>query len=115
MAYKLWQSLLGHHLPRIMESAAFTHAVTSIPGIGPVYGAGIVAEIGPIQRFASDDALAKYAGLTWRTHQSGQFDAEARPLTRSGNVYWRDDLIEAADKVRVQGPQCASLLRAEVS
>ena len=51
---------------------------------GPVYSAGIVAEIGPIARFPSDDALAKYAGLTGRTHQSGHFDAEDRPLTRAG-------------------------------
>ncbi len=43
---------------------AIPQTVTSVSGMGPVYGAGIVAEIGPIARFPSDDALAKYAGLT---------------------------------------------------
>ena len=84
---------------------AIPQTVTSVAGIGPVFGAGIVAEIGPIARFPSDDALAKYAGLTWRTHQSGKFDAEDRPLTRSGNAFLRYYLIEAADRVRVRDPE----------
>lgn len=84
---------------------AIPQTVTSIDGIGPVFGAGIVAEIGPITRFPSDDAVAKFAGLTWRAHQSGKFDAEDRPLTRSGNAYLRYYLIEAADRVRVRDPE----------
>ena len=84
---------------------AIPQTVTSISGIGPVFGAGMVAEIGPVGRFRSDDALAKYAGLTWRAHQSGHFDAEDRPLTRSGNAYLRYYLIEAADRVRVRNPE----------
>lgn len=84
---------------------AIPQTVTSIDGIGPVFGAGIVAEIGPVSRFPSDDAVAKYAGLTWRTHQSGTFDADDRPLTRSGNAYLRYYLIEAADRVRVRDPE----------
>ena len=76
--------------------------VTSVSGMGPVYGEGIVAEIGPIARFPADDALAKFAGLTGRAHQSGPFDAEDRPLTRSGNAYLRYDLIEAVARVRVR-------------
>ena len=87
------------------DLAAIPQTLTSINGIGPVYSAGIVAEIGPIARFPSDDALAKYAGLTWRAHQSGHFDAEDRALTRSGNTYLRYYLIEAADRVRVRDPE----------
>ena len=37
-------------------------------GIGPVYSAGIMAEIGDINRFNSRAALAKYAGLAWKQH-----------------------------------------------
>jgi transposase len=90
--------------PIARELAAIPQTLTSIPGMGPVYGAGILAEIGPIGRFASDDALAKYAGLTWRTHQSGPFDAADRPLTRTGSSYLRYYLVEAADRVRVRDP-----------
>ena len=43
---------------------AFT-ILKSIPGIGPVWASGILAEIGDITAFHSSDALAKYAGLTW--------------------------------------------------
>lgn len=39
------------------------NVLISIPGIGPVYSAGIMAEIGDINRFNSQAALAKYAGL----------------------------------------------------
>ena len=45
----------------------------SIPGIGPVWAAGILSEIGDITAFHSSDALAKYAGLTWMKNDSGDF------------------------------------------
>jgi hypothetical protein len=35
----------------------------SIPGIGPVYAAGIIAEIGTVNSFKNGNAVAKYAGL----------------------------------------------------
>jgi len=38
----------------------------SIPGIGPVFAAGILSEIGTIADFKSQDAIAKYAGLIWK-------------------------------------------------
>lgn len=43
----------------------------SIPGLGPVYTAGLIAEIGQIERFDDQSKLAKYAGLTWsKNHTS---------------------------------------------
>lgn len=36
----------------------------SIPGFGPVISAGIIAEIGFVDRFKSEEKLAKFAGLT---------------------------------------------------
>jgi transposase len=80
----------------------------SIPGIGPVFEAGIVAEIGPIQRFRDDDQVARFAGLTWRINQSGEFEADTRPLTRRGNSYLRYYLCEAANSVRVHEAGTAS-------
>lgn len=72
----------------------------SIPGIGKVYAAGILAEIADISQFDSDDALAKYAGITWRKQQSGKFVAEDTHLTKTGNKYLRYFLFQAADKAR---------------
>ena len=53
------------------------NVLISIPGIGPVYSAGIMAEIGDINRFNSQAALAKYAGLAWKQHQSGGFEVRS--------------------------------------
>jgi len=48
----------------------------SVKGIGPVFVSGIIAEIGDIKRFKNHNALAKYAGLVWNKHQSGEFEKE---------------------------------------
>jgi transposase len=76
------------------------NTLTSIPGIGPVYSAGIIAEIGDIRRFESQAAVAKYAGLVWTQHQSGDFEAQNTRMIKSGNRYLRYYLLEAANSVR---------------
>ena len=72
------------------------NVLISIPGIGPVYSAGIMAEIGDINRFNSQAALAKYAGLAWKQHQSGGFESEVTRLIPSGNRFLKYYLCEAA-------------------
>ena len=76
------------------------NTLTSIPGIGPVYSAGIIAEIGDIHRFESQASVAKYAGLVWSQHQSGDFEAERTRMIKSGNRFLRYYLLEAANSVR---------------
>ena len=76
------------------------NTLTSIPGIGPVYSAGIIAEIGDIHRFESQASVAKYAGLVWTQHQSGDFEAQNTRMIKSGNRYLRYYLLEAANSVR---------------
>ena len=76
------------------------NTLTSIPGIGPVYSAGIIAEIGDIHRFESQASVAKYAGLVWTQHQSGNFEAERTHMIKSGNRFLRYYLLEAANSVR---------------
>ena len=72
------------------------NVLISIPGIGPVYSAGIMAEIGDINRFSNQAQLAKYAGLAWTQHQSGNFEAQNTRLIRSGNRFLKYYLCEAA-------------------
>ena len=72
------------------------NTLTSVNGIGPVYSAGIIAEIGDINRFSNQAALAKYAGLAWSQHQSGDFEAQNTRLIKSGNRYLKYYLCEAA-------------------
>ncbi len=76
------------------------NTLTSIPGIGKVYSAGIIAEIGDVRRFNSQASIAKYAGLVWTQHQSGDFEAQHTKLIKSGNRYLRYYLLEAANSVR---------------
>lgn len=72
------------------------NTLISIRGIGPVYSAGIIAEIGDINRFPNQASLGKYAGLSWSQHQSGDFEAQNTHLIRSGNRYLKYYLCEAA-------------------
>ena len=76
------------------------NTLSSVPGIGKVYSAGIIAEIGDIRRFNSHASVAKYAGLVWTQQQSGDFEAQHTHLIKSGNRYLRYYLLEAANSVR---------------
>ena len=78
--------------------------LTSIPGIGPVTAAGIIAEVGDINRFPNDNALAKFAGLFWSQYQSGEFEAENTNLKKSGNAYLRNYLCQAANSMKIFNP-----------
>ena len=71
----------------------------SIPGIGPVFAAGIIAELGDITKFNNQACVAKYAGLTWRKKQSGNFTADNTFLTKTGNKYLRYYLLEASASI----------------
>ncbi|WP_243142748.1 transposase [Faecalicatena contorta] len=77
----------------------------SVPGIGKVYASGILAEIGTIKCFKSNDALAKYCGIVWKENQSGTFEAEDTPLNKAGNRYLRYYMIEAAGSVIAHCPE----------
>jgi transposase len=80
------------------------NTLQTIPGIGPVFSAGILAEIGDIERFEDQASLAKYAGLSWKKHQSGSFRAEETNMIRTGNRYLRYYLVEAANSVQRYEP-----------
>lgn len=73
--------------------------LNSIPGIGKVYSAAILAEIGSIKCFRNNDALAKYCGIVWKENQSGNFRAENTPMNKAGNRYLRYYIIEATSSV----------------
>jgi transposase len=83
------------------EMEKFPNPLSSIPGLGPVFVAGIMAEIQDINRFPDQASLAKFAGLFWRTSESGSFQAEETSLGKSGDAYLRYYLIEAANSVRM--------------
>jgi len=89
---------LDKEIAKIMKGIPET--LTSVKGIGPVFAAGILAEVGGIDRFANHADLAKYTGLVWNQNQSGEFEAEETSRMRTGNKYLRYYLVQAADSVR---------------
>lgn len=95
---------LDKAIEKVVQVTDEEQILRSIPGIGPVYAAGILAEIGQIERFDNEAKLAKYAGLSWREKQSGGYVSDNTPLKRTGNAYLRYYLVEAANRVRIQDP-----------
>lgn len=89
---------LDKEIAKLMKGIPQT--LTSVKGIGDVYAAGLIAEIGDIKRFKNHHALAKYAGLVWNQNQSGEFESQETARMRTGNKYLRYYLIQAADKIR---------------
>jgi transposase len=78
------------------QVTTISNTLTSVPGVGPVYSAGIIAEVGDINRFDGQASLAKYAGLAWTEHQSGQFTSQNTRLIQTGNRFLKYYLVEAA-------------------
>jgi transposase len=95
------------------EVQKFPNPLSSIPGVGPVFVAGIMAEIQDIHRFYAQSSLAKFAGLFWRTNESGSFQAEETSMGKSGNAYLRYYFIEAANSVRMHNAEYARYYRAK--
>lgn len=88
---------------------AMPHSLQTVPGIGPVFAAGLISEIGPLERFDFDQAkVAKFAGLMWRKSSSDEFQAEHTPLIRNCNRYLRYYLCEAANAVRLHDADYAA-------
>src|SRR6266542_3109743 len=87
------------------ELAAIPQTLASVPGLGPVWTAGLIAELGDISRFDDEAAIAQFAGLTWETKESGSFQAEDTALTKRGNSYLRYYLVEAANSLRQHCPE----------
>ena len=55
----------------------------SICGIGRVYAAGIMAEIGNIDRLSHNSKLAKYSGFYWKRNQSREYDFQDKNSSTS--------------------------------
>jgi len=79
--------------------------ITTIPGVGPVTGAAILAEIGDINRFESSDKLVAYAGIDAAVYQTGQFEAAETHMSKRGSPYLRHALWQAASMTVLYEPE----------
>jgi transposase len=104
-------SLLQNLIQRVETAIAqqmetIPHTLDTIPGIGPVLSAGILAEIGNLARFDYHEAkVASYAGLKWSRSQSADFQAQDTKMSGSGNHFLRYYFCEAAQMVRLHAPE----------
>jgi transposase len=78
-------------------------AVQELPGIGPVLGAVIVAEIGDITRFRHPARLSSWTGLTPRHYESDTKVIRGR-ITKQGSRVLRWAVIEAVQRTPAGTP-----------
>lgn len=68
----------------------------TIPGIGMIAAATILAEIGDINRFKNSSALVAFAGIDPTVRQSGEFNSTHNHMSKRGSPYLRHAIFLAA-------------------
>ena len=68
----------------------------TIPGIGIIGAATILAEIGDISRFKNSSALVAFAGIDPTIRQSGEFNSTHNHMSKRGSPYLRHAIFLAA-------------------
>ena len=74
----------------------FDSYLHTIPGIGMIAAATILAEIGDINRFKSSSALVAFAGIDPTVRQSGEFSSTHNHMSKRGSPYLRHAIFLAA-------------------
>ena len=91
---------IDHH-PGLKENAEL---IESIPGIGPLTAAILLAEIKDINAFDSASELASYAGLSPQKRQSGTSVRGRSKLSKIGNARLRKALYFPSMSARQHNP-----------
>lgn len=78
--------------------------ITTIPGIGNIVGATILAEVGDITAFQTSAKLLAFAGAEPSTYQSGKFTATHTPMVKHGSKYLRNALYLATTMAQIHSP-----------
>ena len=101
---------LDKEIVRLIDSLdnQYLTILTSIKGVGLVYAAGIIAEIGDISFFKDSDHLAAYCGLRWKRNDSGSKNSDYTKQPNSCNSYLRYYFVEATASVIRHNDEYAS-------
>lgn len=75
----------------------------SIPGVGLMSAASIIAEFGDLSRFANADKMLAYAGLDCGRSQSGTADYKGK-MVKHGSSYLRQALMNVAETMMIHAP-----------
>lgn len=82
----------------------------TIPGIGYIIAAIILAEIGDINNFSSPAKLLAFAGMEPSTYQSGKYTASNTNMVKRGSTYLRWAIMQAARLVAMREPTFAAYM-----
>jgi len=82
---------------QLVRDPGFT-AVQTLPGIGPILGAVLVAEIGDVTRFATAAKLTCWAGMTPKHHESDTKVRRGR-ITKQGSRLVRWAAVESVQRL----------------
>lgn len=84
-------------IARTLKDDPAYHALRRIRGVGPVFAAVYIAEIGDVHRFTCAQALASWAGLTPR-HDESDTHLRRGHISKQGSRLLRWALIEAVQR-----------------
>lgn len=85
-------------LQELLQVTPAMQRLQTLPGIGLILAATVAMEIGDVNRFASHEHLASYAGTTPRVHSSGDKTRYGR-LRSDVNRYLKWAYVEAANVI----------------
>lgn len=88
--------------------------ITTVPGIGFVLGAMILAEIGDINRFGTPAKLLAFAGLDPSVNESGKSVNSTGSMVKRGSKYLRWAFGQAARCVSVNNPVFQAYLDSKI-
>lgn len=77
--------------------------IVSIPGVGMMSAASIIAEFGDLSRFANADKMLAYAGLDCGRSQSGTADYKGK-MVKHGSSYLRQALMNVVETMMIHAP-----------
>lgn len=89
--------------------------ITTIPGIGLVLGAMILAELGDVTRFAAPEKVLAFAGLDPSIYQSGKYTPASGTMVKRGSPQLRWALLMAARSTIVHNPNIAIYYQKKLS
>jgi transposase len=102
--FRQWQfiddeiDLANKELEGLLEQHHDYPLLKSIPGIGPVGAALVIAAVGDVSQFKNGRQLAAWMGLTPKQHASGDINRMGA-ISKRGNVALRKTLIHGARTV----------------
>lgn len=102
---------IRRHILELCKTAQFKDDIEllkTVPGIGEILAAVILAEVAGFQRFYSSDAIACYTGLTERTEESAGKHSPGR-ISKAGSPTLRWALCEAANTLIRSDPHYRAL------